>query len=484
MKHLIFGAMIFSFVLTVKSFLSPLKFRLGTTTSCVSPHLFSLRNGLSDVTFVNDRDDDGDDPRRSNSKSPSRPKDRKQSSKVTSWKERNQNFLEKVDTKIPRRDRNVENTYDENRRNGRNRSEVSWDSNRRDKVTSKDKSFLDLRGTRVFVKNVPSHVTWQALKDHFGIAGSVIYASISVDRETGEPKDHGIVEFETKEEAQNAIQIIRDHPLEGAKLYVRADIKGEENKKGSFPGREGKEQQSTSPGWRCANEDALELIDPDSLDIILSLIQTRDSARRNANYVKSDQIREELKAQHGVHIDDRLKMWWVSLDGKHIPESVASIKGDGRWGSLKSWSRIPTSPENDALVNSNLVYRLLRQRDMARQEKDFIKADKLLEQVVACGAGDLTIRIHDESRTWRIWTKDQPEKVKFERPEGSSSVRDGKKKKRDENDNLDSKAVYDECMSLVNKYAPEKVDEIREMLTVFQGREITILNKLKTRFMV
>merc|ERR1712226_128655 len=52
----------------------------------------------------------------------------------------------------------------------------------------------DFRGTRVFVKNIPSQITWQDLKDHFKVAGDVVFASISEDRETGQPKGHGIVQ--------------------------------------------------------------------------------------------------------------------------------------------------------------------------------------------------------------------------------------------------------------------------------------------------
>jgi RNA recognition motif-containing protein len=488
MRFAILDVMTFSLLSSVKSFLSPVNnFRTRTTNTFLVPQLHSFRDkrDFSDVTFGYDHQEKDDSnheeepKRRSNSRLPSRPRERNQMSKVNSWKERNQNFMEKMDNPFIPGGRDVSWNYNYN------------NNNKED--FSKNKSFLDLKGTRVFVKNIPSHVTWQSLKDHFGIAGTVVYASISMDRVTGEPKDHGIVEFETKEEAQNAIQIIRDHPLEGAKLYVRADIKAEENKRGPHQPREGTGQQSTTTTtnsspmeWRCAHEeeDALDLMDPDSLDTIRSMIQTRDSARRNANYVKSDQIREELKEQYGVHVDDRLKMWWVSLDGKNIPESVASTKGDGRWGKLKPWTRISTSPENDALVDSNLIYRLLRQRDLARQEKDFSKADELLEQVLSCGSGDWTIRIHDESRTWRIWTKEQPQKAKYERSETKISSSQGKKSMRDDNMDFDSKIVYDECISLVNKYAPEKVDEIREMLTIFQGREVTILNKLKSRFKV
>ena len=80
----------------------------------------------------------------------------------------------------------------------------------------------DSDGTRVFVSGIPDSVDWMELKDHFKICGNVAYASVSIDRETGQPKGVGIVQYESPEEAQHAIKTIRDHPLRGQVrgLYV------------------------------------------------------------------------------------------------------------------------------------------------------------------------------------------------------------------------------------------------------------------------
>ncbi|EEC49245.1 predicted protein, partial [Phaeodactylum tricornutum CCAP 1055/1] len=79
-------------------------------------------------------------------------------------------------------------------------------------------------GTRVFVQGLPTSVTWKELKDHFRIAGEVVFASVSADRVTRESKGHGIVQYETTDMAENAIKIMRNHPLDGYQLYVREDV--------------------------------------------------------------------------------------------------------------------------------------------------------------------------------------------------------------------------------------------------------------------
>lgn len=401
----------------------------------------------------------------------------------TSWMDKNQKFLDPVD----------------NRRTKKNKQERQITAPPGDEEGGRNnnmKTFRqDFRGTRVFVQNIPDHVNWQDLKDHFRVAGEVVFASVSVDRDTGAPKGHGVVQFEDTDGAQKAIKIMRDHPLEGSQLYVRPDAQEREG---------GAALKSVSPGggrgptpptkWRCADEDALESMEQEEYKAIRSLIKARDDARRRKNYSASDEMRNDLKFQHAVHLDDRLKMWWVSVDGKNIPSMVSETKGDGRWGNLQPWRQIPTTPENDACIDSDLVMGLLKQRDVSRREKDFSTADKLLEEARDSPDGDLSLRIHDESRTWRIWTDAPPPKELIARPNDewvepqrrrpaaprsspSSSAGGG----LDQTDLRN--AICDECVAIVREHAPHKVTEIRNMLKQFPGREANILQKMKQRYM-
>jgi hypothetical protein len=224
--------------------------------------------------------------------------------------------------------------------------------------------------------------------------------------------------------------------------------------------------KSTIPmSWSCADESTADSLSEGEKTAIYSLIRARDDARKRRHYDASDDMREELKVKFGVHIDDRLKMWWVSPGGGRVPQSISDVKGDGRWGSLKAWRHIPTTPENDACVNPDLVNGLLTQRDVARREKDFSTADLLLEEARTAPDGDLTLRIHDESRTWRVWTEKPPHR---ELMNDSGSER---------------KTAAEQCLDIVSKYAPEKIPEIEGMLEKFPGREYNILKKLKLKYL-
>jgi len=318
----------------------------------------------------------------------------------------------------------------------------------------------DFRGTRVFVQGLPLDVSWQALKDHFRLAGEVVFASVSADPVTGESKGHGVVQYETTDMAKNAIAIMRDHPLNGHSLFVREDM--QENHSGAqLQNREPKKKGPTPPTmWKCANDENAVILSEDEVKNIMALIKARDDARFRKQYEASDSMRQELKDVYGVYLHDRLKMWWVTLDGKP-PQSIRDAEGPGSWDGPKEWRQIPTIPEQDTCVDPNLVNALLKQRDIARKERDFSTADALLAEARDSPDGDLSLLINDDARTWRVWTNDPP-------PRRSKETNN----------------PGQECIDIVTEYAPEKVDEIIMLLNKFPGREYNLLKKLKQRYVV
>jgi len=165
-------------------------------------------------------------------------------------------------------------------------------------------------------------------------------------------------------------------------------------------------------------------------------------------------------------------MWWTAIDGNKVPQVIQDIKGNGRW-SIKPWRQIPTTPENDACINRDMVEGLLKQRDIARREKDFKTADILLEQARTSPDGELTLRIHDETRTYRAWTDNRP-------PVG----RPHKNRYAMPTDPMEAKKVAArECVEIVKEHAPEKLEEIAEVLKRFPGREFQVLKRLKKQYL-
>lgn len=74
--------------------------------------------------------------------------------------------------------------------------------------------------TKLYVGNLPYSTTEQALKDLFGKAGSVVSASIIMDRETGRSKGFAFVEMDNDSEAEKAIQMYNGYSLDRRELRV------------------------------------------------------------------------------------------------------------------------------------------------------------------------------------------------------------------------------------------------------------------------
>lgn len=79
------------------------------------------------------------------------------------------------------------------------------------------------KSCRVYVGNLAWKVQWQNLKDHMrSLGGNVIRADVFVDGQ-GRSRGCGIVEYETPEQAQEAIAKLTDTELFDRKIFVRED---------------------------------------------------------------------------------------------------------------------------------------------------------------------------------------------------------------------------------------------------------------------
>jgi RNA recognition motif-containing protein len=81
--------------------------------------------------------------------------------------------------------------------------------------------------TKLFVAGIPyknaggQSFTDTELQDHFSQCGTVVSAKIIRDRDTGLSRGFGFVEMATAEEAQKAIDMLNNQPLEGRLISVR-----------------------------------------------------------------------------------------------------------------------------------------------------------------------------------------------------------------------------------------------------------------------
>ena len=150
---------------------------------------------------------------------------------------------------------------------------------------------------------------------------------------------------------------MRHHPIESdgtGVLYVRPDHQESSSYGSSYESKKSYQQRSL---WKCANDSEDDLT-MEEKTMILQIIKARDASRKRKNYDASDAMREQLKIEYNVHLDDRLKLWWKELDGSSsVPNRLNEIKGDGHWKKKEQdpWRQLRTTPEKDSCVDSNLV---------------------------------------------------------------------------------------------------------------------------------
>lgn len=89
-------------------------------------------------------------------------------------------------------------------------------------------------GRRCFVSNLAWRTSWQDLKDKFRDCGNVVYTNVMRD-ENGRSKGWGIVEFETSDEAVNAMNTMNGVEIDGRPIIVREDREDREIKEFGDP---------------------------------------------------------------------------------------------------------------------------------------------------------------------------------------------------------------------------------------------------------
>ncbi|GMI24011.1 hypothetical protein TeGR_g13505, partial [Tetraparma gracilis] len=160
-------------------------------------------------------------------------------------------------------------------------------------------------------------------------------------------------------------------------LFAREDVQergGEGRRAGKAPDPNrmiSKNVKDEQP-YRCGDHDVLSAIGREKFDAVEALLSARVSARMRRNYEAADRIREELREEHGVLVDDRSQLWHLRGDE---PEKEAR-------GEPKGWKMARgMEGEGDAfaeglgLVDVPALEALLEQRDAARRGRSWGEAD-------------------------------------------------------------------------------------------------------------
>lgn len=80
--------------------------------------------------------------------------------------------------------------------------------------------FIPLMGNKLYVGGLPYSTVEESLKELFSQAGSVVSATIIIDKMSGRSKGFGFVEMSSESEAQKAVEMFNGFEFEGRKITV------------------------------------------------------------------------------------------------------------------------------------------------------------------------------------------------------------------------------------------------------------------------
>ena len=121
----------------------------------------------------------------------------------------------------------------------------------------------------------------------------------------------------------------------------------------------------------------------DSADEIQSLVGQRAKAKAERLFWKADEIRDTLRDDYDVWIDDRNQEW--------------SVGGDFGRKNDRSFESFSMAPESERPEDHDEIQRLVEARDTARAERDFDTADQIRDDLM-----DRNIVIDDKRRLWAV----------------------------------------------------------------------------------
>jgi RNA recognition motif-containing protein len=107
--------------------------------------------------------------------------------------------------------------------------------NRRDEVSGRY-FFGGEMDNKLYVGNLPFSTTEEDLQSMFSQAGTVVSVSLIKDRDTGRSRGFAFVELSTQAEAEKAVSLFNNTPLENRSLKVNLARPKEDNGKFRRPG--------------------------------------------------------------------------------------------------------------------------------------------------------------------------------------------------------------------------------------------------------
>ena len=161
-------------------------------------------------------------------------------------------------------------------------------------------------------------------------------------------------------------------------------------------GRPGRERESRrdremAPFEQSPYSAGIDTLNEEELADITTLVSRRNGAKLSRNYNTADRIRDELKAEYNVFLEDRLRQW--SVGGDFGPDSPARDSSRFKPWTMSSYSEALVDEEQESAI---LVQ--LEERNEAKAARNFDAADDIRDYLLS----EYNVAIDDRLREWSI----------------------------------------------------------------------------------
>jgi cysteinyl-tRNA synthetase len=129
--------------------------------------------------------------------------------------------------------------------------------------------------------------------------------------------------------------------------------------------------------------------DTTDADEIQALVDERAEAKKTRSYDVADEIREELKRDFNVEIDDKSRQWSVG-GGFGMPD-----RGMDRRDRFPPYEM---SPSSEVSEDAGTIQGLVEQREAARKDRDYDTADDIKDEL----RDSYNVVVDDKRRQWSI----------------------------------------------------------------------------------
>jgi len=152
---------------------------------------------------------------------------------------------------------------------------------------------------------------------------------------------------------------------------------GDYRGQGGRPGRErGSRNDRNGPYTQSSQS-----LSTNDADAIQDLVDERMDAKKVRDYDVADGIRDELRQDYNVEVNDKLRQW--------------SVGGD--FGIPQANTKFSMSPASETPENADEIQQLVEERNEARRKRDFDTADAIREDLL-----DQNVMIDDKLRQWAV----------------------------------------------------------------------------------